>query len=261
MPVRAAFRAGLIALLATAIARAESVPGQLFDHLPQRAWLENYDPTLVSSRTFAEFIYERYDTGADLYKIENTLRWGIPLKDDLALGLQMMLPVKLSEMPDEDEFGLGDLEFRAGIVGRVLPCLRYGAGVNAVIDSATDELLGDDAFVLRPILALRWDVTDRVTIGSNVEYNVTPCDEGVSDVSALELKFPVAFKITDHWSAFISYNPRWNYLDESDRHRLELGGSWVWGPENQFALTFGTEVPLASESFELKLATGFAWYF
>lgn len=41
------------ALLATATSHAEAIPGQLFDHVPQRAWLENYDPTLVTSRYFA----------------------------------------------------------------------------------------------------------------------------------------------------------------------------------------------------------------
>ncbi len=253
--------AALTLLVLPGIARAERIPGQLFDNFSERAWLESYDPTLISSRLFSEFIYESYDNDTDVFKIENTLRWGIPVTNDLALGFQVMLPTKWVETADEDEFGLGDLEARAGIVGRISSCLRYGIGVNAVMDTATDDLLGDDAFVLRPTVAIRWDVTNRITTGFNVEYNVTPCDEGESDVSALELKFPVAFKISEDWSSFISYNPRWNYLDESDRQRLELGATRIWGPEKQYALSFGTEVPLTSESFEFKLAAGFHWYF
>ena len=77
----------------------------------------------------------------------------------------------------------------------------------------------------------------------------------------MPLKFPVAFKINEDWSAFLSYNPRWTLLDESDRHRLELGAARIWGADNQYAWSFGTEVPLTSESFEFKLATGFSWYF
>jgi hypothetical protein len=253
--------AALTLLVLPGIARAERIPGQLFDNFPERAWLESYDPTLISSRVFSEFIYESYDTDTDVFKIENTLRWGIPLNSDVAFGFQVMLPTKWVETADDDEFGFGDLEARAGVVGRISSCVRYGIGVNAVMDTATDDLLGDDAFVLRPTVAIRWDVTNRVTIGYNIEYNVTPSDEGESDVSALELKFPVVFKISDDWSAFMSYNPRWNYLDESDRQRLELGATWIWGPEKQYALSFGTEVPLGSESFEYKLAAGFHWYF
>ena len=74
-----------------------------------------------------------------------------------------------------------------------------------------------------PIAALRWDLNAAVTLGINVEYNFTPLDDEANDVSALEVKFPVAFKINEDWSAFVSYNPRWDLLNESDRHRLELG--------------------------------------
>ena len=61
----------LLPLVLPGIARAAEVNGQLFDHQPQRAWLENYDPTLVSSRLFSEFSYESHDNDADYY---NTMK-------------------------------------------------------------------------------------------------------------------------------------------------------------------------------------------
>jgi hypothetical protein len=251
----------LLLLVLPSTALAAPPDGRLSDHSPGSAWLENYDPTLVSSRLVTELSYESHDTDADYWKIENTLRWGIPLRDGLALGLQMVLPVKWTETATDDAFGLGDLELRSGVVGRLAPNLRYGLGVNAVIDTATDALLSDNAFILRPIAAIRWDASDRVTVGLNVEYNFTPLDEGANDVSALELKFPLAFKINDDWSAYLSYNPRWDLLAETDRQRLELGGTRLWGADNQYALSFGTEVPLDSESFEFKLLGSLHWYF
>lgn len=249
----------MILLAVPALVHAAPSDGRLFD--PGRAWLERYDPTLVSSRFSSEFSYESYDNDSDFYKIENTLRWGIPLQDDHALGFQAVLPVKWTETATDEEFGLGDLELRAGAVGRLAPTVRYGLGVNAVFDTATDSLLSDNAFILRPIAALRWDFNACVTLGINVEYNFTPLDENANDVSALELKFPVAFKINGDWSASVSYNPRWDLLDESDRHRLELGATRIWGADNQYGWSLGTEVPLTSESFEFKLSTGFIWYF
>jgi hypothetical protein len=240
-------------------AYAAAPDGRLFE--ADRAWLERYDPTLISSRYFGEFIYESYDDDSDLYKIENTMRWGIPIQEGHALGFQVMLPMKWKETATGDEFGLGDLELRTGIVGRLSPTLRYGLAINTVLETATDSLLSDNAFILRPIVALRWDYNAITTLGINVEYNVTPLDEAANDVSALEVKFPVAFKINEDWSGFISYNPRWNLLDESDRHRMELGTTLVWGEDNQYAWSIGGEIPLTSENFEFKLATGFAWYF
>jgi hypothetical protein len=250
---------GMLLAAAANLAYAATPDGRLFE--PSRAWLERYDPTLVSSRYFGEFIYENYDDDSEVFKMENTTRWGIPLRDDHALGFQFMLPMKWRETATDDAFGLGDLELRSGVVGRLSPTLRYGLGLNAQLDSATDSLLSDNAFILRPIAALRWDYNAAVTLGINVEYSVTPLDEDASDVSALEIKFPVAFRINEDWSGFLSYNPRWNLLEESDRHRLELGATYLWGADNQYAWSFGTEVPLTSESFEFKLATGFAWYF
>ncbi|MCU0748599.1 MAG: hypothetical protein MUF13_03535 [Akkermansiaceae bacterium] len=47
----------------------------------------------------------------------------------------------------------------------------------------------------------------------------------------------------------------WNFLYESDRHRLERGCTGVLGTGNQFALSFSLEVPLSSESFDFKLVS------
>jgi hypothetical protein len=252
-------RTACLSLGMASIALAAAPDGRLFE--PDRAWLERYDPTLISSRFLSEFIYESYDHDSDLYKTENTLRWGIPWRDDHALGIQAMLPVKWRETATDDASGLGDLELRAGVVGRLAPTLRYGLAVNAVLETATDSLLSDNAFVLRPITALRWDYNAAITLGINVEYNFTPLDDESNDVSALEVKFPISFKINEDWSGFLSYNPRWDLLDESNRHRLELGATYLWGSHNQYAWSAGTEVPLSSESFEFKLATGFNWFF
>jgi hypothetical protein len=53
----------------------------------------------------------------------------------------------------------------------------------------------------------------------------------------------------------------WNLLNESDRHRLELGGTDVLGIGNQFDLSFSLEVPLSSESFDFRLVSGLACCF
>ena len=253
--------AGLVLLATQGPASAEDIPGQLFDHLGKRAWLENYDPTLVSSRLVSEFSYESQDHYQDFWKLETTLRWGIPIRDGLALGLQVMVPVKWNESPASQESGLGDLELRAGIVGRISPSMRFGIGLNAAFDTASDPALGDNAMVLRPILAFRWDATDRLNLGLNVEYNFTPCDAGDYDQSSLELKFPLVVKLNDDWSAAVTYKPKWDFLTDTVRHRAELGVARTWGDRNQYALSFAAEVPLTSESFKFKLTSGFNWYF
>lgn len=227
----------------------------------EEAGLDNYDPTLVTRRVFTEFSFEDQGHGDELWKIESSFRWGIPLRDGLAFGVQALVPLKWQESGGDDLSGFGDFEFRTGLVGRISPTLRWGAGLNAVFDTADEPALGANAFVLRPIAAIRWDLNERINLGFNVEYNVTPGNEGTHDVSALELTFPVVIKLAERWSAALTYKPRWDLLAESDRHRLEFGATCVLGVDHRYALSFAVEVPLASESFDSRVAAGLAWHF
>lgn len=257
-------RIALLLLLSVIAANASDITAdrapEWFDQTEKNAWLIPYDTTLITRRAFSEFSYENHDDG-DHWKIENSFRGAYAIGKDLAFGLQMMVPVKWLDTTTSDDSGLGDLEFRSGFIGRMSPALRWGAGMNMQFDTATDSDLGSNALILRPTLGLRWDANDRLNLGINVEYNFTPKEERDDDVSALELKFPLVFKLTDHWSASASYNPRWDFLNESDRHRIELGTTRVWGSKKQFALSLGLEVPLSSEAFDYKLSSGFAWHF
>jgi hypothetical protein len=255
--------AAIMAAIATPSAlhaEAGGPTGQWFEQTRENAWLIPYDTTLVSRRALSEFSYESHDDG-DFWKIESSGRGAYPIGEDLAFGVQMMLPVKSIDTDTSDDSGLGDLELRSGFIGRLSPCLRWGTGLNAEFDTATDSSLGGNALILRPTLALRWDANSRLNLGVNVEYNFTPREEQDEDVSALEMKFPLVFKLSDTWSAVASYKPKWDFLNETDRHRLELGATRLWGPENQFALSFSVEVPLSSESLDFKLVSGLAWHF
>lgn len=249
----------LLAGLAPVRAAETAVPW--FEHAAERAWVENYDPTLITRRVLTELSFEDHGTDDELWKIENSFRWGIPLHEGLALGFQALVPVKWQESAGDDLSGIGDFEMRTGLVGRISPTLRWGFGLNAVFDTAAEPGLGADAFILRPIAAIRWDLNERINLGLNLEYNVTPADEGTHDVSQLELKIPVVIKLADRWSAAVTYKPRWDFLADSDRHRLEFGATRVLGADHQYALSVGVEIPLASESFDSKLTAGLAWHF
>jgi hypothetical protein len=196
-----------------------------------------------------------------LYKVENAIRWGIPMQEGYAYGFQMMLPVKWRDTSGTEDFGLGDLELRVGMLGRLSSRLRFGIAMNAQMETATSSLLSENAFLLRPIAALSWDYSPAITWGVNVEYSFAPLDERENEVRALEVKFPVVFRVTEEWSGVISYNPRWDFLGENDRHRLELAAALAWGADNQFAWSIGSEIPLRSENLDFKWTTGFSWFF
>ena len=60
----------LLLLVLPSLAAAAPPDGQLSDHSPRRAWLENYDPTLVSSRFVSEFSFESFE-----YKVLAGFHW------------------------------------------------------------------------------------------------------------------------------------------------------------------------------------------
>jgi hypothetical protein len=252
-------RAGLLLSCLPLTALAAEPDGRLFQ--PNRAWLERYDSTLLSSRLATDFSWEHSDPDADAFTWENSLRWGIPLNENLTLGLQTVLPTKWVEHEGERQEGLGDWEIRMGLVSRFSPKLRYGGGVNVVFDTASDPLLGDGALILRPTVGVGWEVHDKLTMGCNLQYSFTPQDEGTREVSTWEIKFPVIFRLSDQWSAFLSVNQRWNLREESDRQRVEFSTSCSFGNDREYEWSVGGELPLSSEPFECKWRTGFTWFF
>lgn len=229
-------------------------------HQTESAWLEPYDPTLLSRRLLTEFEYEDHEDGKANAKWKWSLRWAVPLAKHLAFGLQMEAPLRWAEEAGEDDAGFGDLETRAGLIGQWTEKSRWALGMNAKFPTASSDILGDGLIELRPIAAVRWEATDRLELGANAEYNFTPRDEGDDRVSALELKVPVVIKLAEKLSGFASYNPRWNDVQSSWRHRLELGLTRLFGSHNDYALSIGAEVPLTDEVFQWKGNLGFTWY-
>jgi hypothetical protein len=84
----------------TGVASAAAPDGRLFE--PAAPGSNATTPTLISSRYFSEFIFESFDGDGDVYKNENTLRWGIPWRDGHAFGIQAMLPVKWREVAGDE---------------------------------------------------------------------------------------------------------------------------------------------------------------
>jgi len=240
---------------------AQEATHQWFEHDARNAWLQPYDPTLISRRLYSEFSYEDQEDDRGIYEIDTSIRDVTALSSDLALGYQIELPYEWKETGDGSISGWGDFECRAGLVNRLSPTLRWGTAVNMEFDTASHSELGANAFLLRPITAIRWDAIEHVNIGMNLEYTFTPLDEGFDDASYLELKFPISYKISDHWSTSLTYRPKWNFVSHEESPKLELDTGYVWGKEKQFALTMGIEAPLADQTMQLKSILGLTWSF
>jgi hypothetical protein len=251
----------LVVAAATMAQAEESAPmSAWFDHQPDRAWLEAYDPTLISRRLLTQFEFEDRLGGNSTAKWFWNARGAVPLTTELALGLQLELPMRWAENVGDPQFGLGDIEARLGIVQRLAPEWRWAVAMNAKFPTASSGSLGSGVFELRPILAMRWEASKRVELGINAEYTFTPRDEGTAWESELELKFPVTVELTPGLSAFLSYNQKWLYESDSVHRRLELSLTRFFGARKEHALSIGAEIPMTQENLNWKAALGYTWF-
>ena len=145
-------------------ASAREGAGEWFEHQWQWAWLESYDPTLISRRVLTELSWEDSGDAESLTKLETSVRWAIPIREDLAFAIQGLVPLKWLDSAADRQFGLGDFEVRPGIVCRASRDLRFGFGVNAAFDTAPSSGLGSTVLELRPIAGVRWDASERINL-------------------------------------------------------------------------------------------------
>jgi hypothetical protein len=227
---------------------------------PGRAWLQPYDPTLLSRRILTEYEHEEKADGDSSEKWLWNVRGASRVSEDIAFGAQLEVPWRWVNTNAGDDAGWGDLETRLGFAGHLTDSTRWGLGMNLKFPTAS-ELLGDGVFELRPMAAMRWSLTDRIQIGTSFEFSFTPRDEGTQDVSSLEIRLPLTLKLGEKLSAFTSYKPRWNFAHNTDRHRVEFGLTRLLGPRKEYALSLGAEIPLTDEALAWKGNLGLSWFF
>lgn len=227
-----------------------------------KTWLQNYDPTLITPRLRTEFSYQDLNNDLSKYTLETSFLWAKPISKNLEFGIQGLIPIVLDHSDAGTDTYLGHFELRPGIVGRISDSLRYGFALNAKFDTVDSSYVPNSpALTLRPMAGIYWDCSDTLNFGLQGEYNFTPYDEGDYDVSNFELKLSVATKLSTHWSAGLTYKPKWNFIDDTDQHRLVTSASRIFGNDHEYTLSLGVEVPLNDQVLEYKLFTGLTRYF
>jgi hypothetical protein len=259
-PIRAlVFTAG--ALLGATFTPAADGP-EWHMHQLDHAWLQPFDPTLLAPRLLTQWEHQDLSNGDSNGKVFANLREAFLLSKSLAFGFQAEIPLNWAEKAGQDFSGLGDLESRIGIVHRVSPSLRWGLGLNARFDTATDPALGDGLFELRPVAAIRWDATKSLNLGIQPEYTFTPNPRDGRNMEKFQLKLPVTCKVSPHLVGYVSYQPKWNLSTDGARSDLlDVNTTFLLGGQKKYALTLGVETPLSSDSLNWKGYVGLQWFF
>jgi len=234
--------------------------GYWFEGGESRAWLRNYDPTLIGRRVVSELSFEDDRGGVTITKLSTTIRDSTLISSGLAVGAQIELPVEWHSTNGDIVSGLADFETRAGVVGRISKTLRWGTALNLKLPTSTSPVLSDP-FTMKPMLAISWDVTSTLNLGLTPSYEFTPGAPSFDRVNPLHFDVPVAVSLSKQWSAALTYKPEWDLDSRQITHKLETGLTLLFGPGSQFAFSPALEIPLSRQTMEWKAIASLAWYF
>lgn len=227
-------------------------------HQEDRAWLQASDPTLLAPRLTTQWEHENLADGNLKDKIFVNVREAWRLTDSLALGFQAELPIRWAKVDGDRFAGLGDTEFRMGVIGRIHPDLRWALATNIRFDTASEQPLGSSGFQWRPIAALRWDARRWLTLGLQPEYTFA----GKTDKEFFQLRLPVSVELSRSWSAEFVYQPKWTQDEESRRiDMIEFTMVHRFGRDKRYAFLAGMEVPLSEDELDWKGFVGLQWFF
>ncbi|MCZ7640773.1 MAG: hypothetical protein M5U12_34800 [Verrucomicrobia bacterium] len=146
----------LASRMAAAAEPAETPPAILSPELKVQE-----DPTLLLRRAWADTEWNHYKAGREDLKVEFGGLWSWRLSERQEWAVQFKLPVAghvAGETEgDADALGLGDIELAVGTAYRLGKAWRTGGGLELRTPSATDDVLGDNVWRLKPFWAVAWD--------------------------------------------------------------------------------------------------------
>lgn len=249
----------LLAFLTTALQARGEADERWFEAIGERAWLANYDPTLIGRRVLTEMSYED-DKDSDTTKLSTSARYSALIQPNIAAGLQISQSLEWKSIRGDTTGGLGDLEVRGGLVGRLTDSFRWGAGTNLKFATATSPILSDP-FEIEALGALSWDLTKRLNLILQPSYSITPGTTGKNATNKITLKLPISFRIVRWLSASVSYKTEWEFTSHQAIHKLEGGLTVLPGSHDQFAISPAIEIPLSQQDLNWKAMLTAGWYF
>jgi hypothetical protein len=187
------------------------------------------DQTIIGSRIFLDTEWDDFKQDAE--KVTWTLGglwgWRVTERQDWAVRLKLPFAYYRSDAASDhaNTGGLGDVELGTGTAFRLSNTWRTAAGVELHADTASDPVLAEKVWRLKPGWGIAHDFTNWFTVNFNAEYNYSIAEHrNVAPERYVELSLPVTIILPYNWSILAKYKTKIDF-EEDDRwaHTIDAG--------------------------------------
>lgn len=187
------------------------------------------DQTIIESRILLDTEWEHFKHGAEkaTWTLAGLWGWRVSECQDWAIRLKLPFVYERSyeSSGHADIGGLGDIEVGTGTAFRLSNRWRTGGGIELHADTASDPVLAERVWRLKPVWGIAHDVTDSLTLTFNAEYNHSVAEQhNVAPHRYLELSLPGVIILPHDWSIFATYKAKIDF-ENGDRwtHTVNAG--------------------------------------
>jgi len=223
------------------------------------------DPTILKRKIGLENRFTDLDNGAARFKANLEGLFAMGLSSNIDFGLRLRLPMvvhyfKSNSPGDSDATGLGDIEFAFGPAFRLRKNLRTFFGLETQFNSATNDKLGDDSIILRPLYTLAWSATSFMDAVLNLEYSNSVFEEtGQGDTNNLLIAIPITFSLPKSWSLTFEWRGKAIFVNPKEFQNSIRPGVAKAFKKVPVTLFAKFDIPINDARFETRF--GFFYYF
>ena len=187
------------------------------------------DQTIIESRILLDTEWDHFKHGAEkaTWTLAGLWGWRVSECQDWAIRLKFPLAYARSDETSghADTGGIGDIEVGTGTAFRLTNTWRTGGGVELHADTASDPVLAEKVWRLKPGWGIAHDVTDWLTLNFNAEYNYSIAEQhNVAPHRYLELSLPGTIILPHDCSILAKYKVKIDF-ENGDRwsHTINAG--------------------------------------
>jgi hypothetical protein len=187
------------------------------------------DQTIIASRILLDTEWDHFKHSAEKATWTLAGLWGWRVSQCQDWGLRLKLPFAYARSDETsghaDTGGIGDLEVGTGTAFRLSNTWRTAGGIELHADTASDPVLAERVWRLKPVWGIAHDVTDWFTLTFNAEYNHSIAEQnGVAPHRYLELSLPGSIILPCDLSILAKYKAKIDFAN-GDRwtHTVNAG--------------------------------------